>query len=81
MYNWISGADKKDLQVIVHAIGDAAIEKLLNIFERVEKENGKKDRRFRMEHVQHIDPKDVKRFAELGVIASMQLYHAADDGR
>lgn len=81
LYNWISGADKKDLQVTVHAIGDAAIKKLLNIFERVEKENGKKDRRFRMEHVQHIDPKDVKRFAELGVVASMQPYHAADDGR
>jgi predicted amidohydrolase YtcJ len=81
LYNWISGADKNDIQVTVHAIGDAAIEKLLNIFERVEKENGKKDRRFRMEHVQHIDPKDVNRFAALGVIASMQPYHAADDGR
>lgn len=80
-YKWIAGADKKNLQVTVHAIGDAAIEKVLNIFERVEKENGQKDRRFRIEHVQHIDPKDISRFQKLGVIASMQPYHAVDDGR
>lgn len=81
IYDWIAQADKKGLQVTVHAIGDAAIEKLLNYYEKIAKENGTKDRRFRIEHVQHLDPSDVERFAQLGVIASMQPYHAADDGR
>lgn len=81
LYRWISESDKKGFQVTVHAIGDEAIEKILNIFERVAEENGSSDRRFRVEHVQHIDSSDVDRFAELGVVASMQPYHAADDGR
>ncbi|MFA6946035.1 MAG: amidohydrolase family protein, partial [Pedobacter sp.] len=60
---------------------DKAIEEQLNIFERVEKENGKHDRRFRIEHAQHIAPEDLRRFKTLNVIASMQPYHAIDDGR
>jgi predicted amidohydrolase YtcJ len=67
--------------MILHAIGDRAINTQLNIFERVEKENGARDRRFRIEHAQHIAPADIPRFAKLGVIASMQPYHAIDDGR
>ncbi len=81
LYEWTLAADQADLQVTVHAIGDKAIHTLLNIFEKVEKENGAKDRRFRIEHAQHIDPNDFSRFASLGVIASMQPYHAIDDGR
>ncbi len=81
LYDWISKADKADLKLMVHAIGDRAIHTLLDIYERVASENGKKDRRFRIEHAQHIDPNDIDRFAELGVIASMQPYHAIDDGR
>ncbi|HWA35569.1 MAG TPA: amidohydrolase, partial [Cyclobacteriaceae bacterium] len=81
LYEWASAADKAGLQVTIHAIGDKAINTLLNIFERIEKENGEKDRRFRIEHAQHIYPDDIKRFAELKVIASMQPYHAIDDGR
>lgn len=81
LYDWISEADKADLHVMVHAIGDSAISTLLDIYEKVGEENGKKDRRFRVEHAQHLDPNDIKRFAELGVIASMQPYHAIDDGR
>ncbi len=81
LYQWISGADKADLQILVHAIGDKAIQSLLNIYERVIGENGSKDRRLRIEHAQHIAPEDINRFAELGVIASMQPYHAIDDGR
>ena len=81
LYNWISNADKAGQQVVIHAIGDRAINVLLNIYERVAKENGARDRRFRIEHSQHIAPGDIKRFAELGVIASMQPYHAIDDGR
>ena len=81
LYVWTSGAVKAGLHVIVHAIGDRAIRDQLDILERVEKENGPRDRRFRIEHAQHIAPPDIPRFAKLGVIASMQPYHAIDDGR
>ena len=81
MYEWIAGADKAGLQVMVHAIGDRAIGMLLDIYERVEKENGARDRRFRVEHTQHLRERDIPRFAQLDVIASMQPYHAIDDGR
>ncbi len=77
----ISGADKAGLQVEVHAIGDRANSELLDIYARVEKQNGPRDRRFRIEHAQHLRAADIPRFAELGVIASMQPYHAVDDGR
>lgn len=81
LYTWTANADKSGLQVLVHAIGDRAIRTQLDIFERVEKENGTKDRRFRIEHAQHVAPADIPRFAKLGVIPSMQPYHAIDDGR
>jgi predicted amidohydrolase YtcJ len=81
LYTWTSGADKAGLQVMVHAIGDSAIRTQLDIYQRVEQENGPRDRRFRIEHAQHIAPADIPRFAQLGVIASMQPYHAIDDGR
>lgn len=81
LYAWTSAADRAGLQVIVHAIGDRAIHTQLGIFERVERDNGARDRRFRIEHAQHILPADIPRFAKLGVIASMQPYHAIDDGR
>ncbi|MEO5904231.1 MAG: amidohydrolase [Gemmatimonadaceae bacterium] len=81
LYDWTSGADKAGLQVIVHAIGDRAINTQLNIYERVENENGKRDRRFRIEHAQHLSAGDVPRFARLGIIPSMQPYHGIDDGR
>ncbi|HMG88825.1 MAG TPA: amidohydrolase [Chryseolinea sp.] len=77
----IKSADSAGLQLMVHAIGDKAIHTLLNIFEEVIKENGERDRRFRIEHAQHIAPADFKRFAELDVIPSVQPYHAIDDGR
>ena len=78
---WTTGADRAGLQVVVHAIGDRAIRTQLDIYERVAKANGPRDRRFRIEHAQHIAPADLPRFAKLGVIASMQPYHAIDDGR
>jgi predicted amidohydrolase YtcJ len=81
LYAWTKAADAAGLQVIVHAIGDQAIRTQLDIFERVERENGPRDRRFRIEHAQHIAPADIPRFGALGVIASMQPYHAIDDGR
>ncbi len=81
LYAWTAAADKAGLQIMVHAIGDRAIRNQLDIFQRVEKENGARDRRFRIEHAQHIAPSDMPRFASLHVIASMQPYHAIDDGR
>ena len=81
LYTWISGADKAGLHVMVHAIGDRANRTLLDIFERVGKDNGARDRRFRIEHAQHLAAADIQRFGTLGVIASMQPYHAIDDGR
>lgn len=81
IYHWISEADKQNLQVTVHAIGDHANKSLLNIYQQLIKERGKKDRRLRIEHAQHLAPEDIKRFADLGIIASVQPYHAIDDGR
>jgi len=81
LYEWTAGADRAGLQVIVHAIGDRAIRAQLDIFTRVMREDAAYDRRFRIEHAQHIAPSDIARFAQLGVIASMQPYHAIDDGR
>jgi len=81
LYSWTSGADRARLHVLVHAIGDRAINLQLGIFERVGRENGVRDRRFRIEHAQHIAPADIARFGQLGVIPSMQPYHAIDDGR
>jgi predicted amidohydrolase YtcJ len=81
LYRWISGADSAGLQVAVHAIGDRANQALLDIYERVARENGPRDRRFRIEHAQHLRPEDIPRFGALEVFASMQPYHAIDDGR
>jgi predicted amidohydrolase YtcJ len=78
---WVTGADAAGLQVMVHAIGDSAIRDLLDIYLDVVETNGERDRRFRMEHAQHIAPEDIDRFATQQVIASMQPYHAIDDGR
>lgn len=74
-------ADKADLQVVVHAIGDEANAKLLDIFTQVDEQNGKRDRRFRIEHAQHLRREDYARFAKSSVIASMQPYHVVDDGK
>ncbi len=81
LYRWTSEGDKAGLQLLVHAIGDRAINTQLGIFERVALENGPRDRRFRIEHAQHIAPADIPRFARLGILPSMQPYHAIDDGR
>lgn len=78
---WISGADQAGLQVAVHAIGDKAIRFLLDTYDSVARTQGNRDRRFRIEHAQHIAPQDIERFGALRVIPSMQPYHAIDDGR
>jgi hypothetical protein len=81
MRSWISGADEAGLHVMVHAIGDRAIRELLDIYLDVAESHGDRDRRFRIEHAQHIHPDDIERFRAQNVIASMQPYHAIDDGR
>ncbi len=82
LHTWIAGADAAGLHPVVHAIGDRANHDLLDIFERVIAENGERERRrFRIEHAQHLTHDDIGRFGQLGVIPSMQPYHAIDDGR
>lgn len=77
----LRGADAAGLQLAIHAIGDRANSVVLEQFEAVVKANGPRDRRLRIEHAQHLRPQDMARLARLGVIASMQPYHAIDDGR
>src|SRR5438128_1390811 len=81
MLERVRGADRAGLQVIIHAIGDRANDTILSIYEQVERDDGDRDRRFRIEHAQHLRPQDIPRFARDRVIASMQPYHAIDDGR
>lgn len=81
MLERVRAADRAGLQVMIHAIGDRANDSILTIYEQVEKENGERDRRFRIEHAQHLRPQDIPRFARDHVVASMQPYHAIDDGR
>lgn len=79
--HWIGSADSAGLQVVVHAIGDRANALLLDIYDSVAAAHGARDRRFRIEHAQHLRIEDIGRIAKSGVIPSMQPYHAADDGR
>jgi predicted amidohydrolase YtcJ len=81
LYAEVAGADAASLQVMIHAIGDRANRTVLNIYERVAREHGPRERRFRIEHAQHLAPEDVPRFGALSVVASMQPYHCIDDGR
>jgi predicted amidohydrolase YtcJ len=78
---YIEQADRAGLSIAVHAIGDRGNAEILDIFAEVAKVNGPRDRRFRIEHAQHLRPQDYARFKELNVIASMQPYHIIDDGR
>lgn len=78
MAKWVAGADAANLHVAIHAIGDRANADVLSIFES---RPNHKERRFRVEHAQHLNPELIKRFAAGRVVASMQPYHAIDDGR
>jgi predicted amidohydrolase YtcJ len=77
----IVAADAAGLHVAVHAIGDAANHEVLDMFAEASRRNGARDRRFRIEHAQHLLAEDIPRFARQQVIASIQPYHAIDDGR
>jgi len=80
MESLASGTDQAQIQICIHAIGDRAIAEILDMYERLGG-NNPAAHRFRIEHAQHMRPQDFARFAKLGVIASMQPYHAIDDGR
>jgi predicted amidohydrolase YtcJ len=77
----VVAADAAGLQVAVHAIGDRANQIVLGFFQQAAQNNGPRDRRFRIEHAQHLKPDTIRQFARQQVIASMQPYHAIDDGR
>ncbi len=77
----IQAADRANVQVAIHAIGDRANNILLDIFERVISRDEKRDRRWRIEHAQHLLASDIERMARLRLIASVQPFHAIDDGR
>jgi len=74
-------ADAAGLQLCTHAIGDQGISIILDLYSDIVKAHGERDRRFRIEHAQHMAARDFDRFAQLHVIASVQPYHAIDDGR
>ncbi len=75
-FTWLAQeADRLGLQIFVHAIGDGAVRRTLDGFQAVRSANGARDSRHRIEHIELINPADTPRFAELGVIASMQPAH------
>lgn len=78
---YMLAADRAGLQITVHAIGDEANNVLLNYLDELNKQNGKRDRRFRLVHAQVLAPADFKRLGALGVVAEVQPYHLSDDMR
>lgn len=78
---YVAGADKAGLQIRIHAIGDKANATILDIYEKTSQANGARDRRFTIEHAQHLRQEDIKRFGSQKVVASMQPFHIIDDGR
>jgi hypothetical protein len=81
LYNYTLSADKAGLQVSLHAIGDRANYVALSLFQNITKQNPERDRRFRIEHAQHVRFSDIPLFDQSSVIASVQPYHIIDDGR
>jgi len=81
MRTWIGNADSAGLQIAVHAIGDRANAILLAIYDSVARVHGARDRRFRVEHAQHLRREDIPKFGQGRIVPSMQPYHAIDDGR
>ncbi len=79
--SWAMDGDQAGLQLITHAIGDRANDWILDVYQEVAEANGPRDRRPRVEHAQHLSVDALPRFKALGVIPSMQPYHAIDDGR
>ena len=81
MRAWVAGADSAGMQIAVHAIGDRANAIILAIYDSVARAHGARDRRFRVEHAQHLRPQEIPLFGARRIVPSMQPYHAIDDGR
>src|SRR5256714_379301 len=81
MRAWVGAADSSGLQIAVHAIGDRANAIILAIYDSVARAHGARDRRFRVEHAQHLRPQEIPLFGAHRIVPSMQPYHAIDDGR
>jgi predicted amidohydrolase YtcJ len=81
MREWMMQADAAGLQICTHAIGDRAVSTVLDLYTDVVKAHRGMERRFRIEHAQHLAAKDFARFSQLDAIASVQPYQAIDDGR
>jgi predicted amidohydrolase YtcJ len=79
--SWVVAADAAGLHPIIHAIGDRANDWILDVFQEAVEANGSRDRRFRIEHAQHLSPDASQRMGEMGVVPAVQPYHAIDDGR
>ena len=77
----VVAADKHGFQIAIHAIGDKGNHWVLNAFEKAREVNGRRDSRHRSEHAQILKPEDIPRFAQLGVVASMQPTHCITDKR
>src|SRR5256885_7496767 len=81
MREWVAAADSAGVQIAVHAIGDRANAIILAIYDSVARAHGARDRRFRVEHAQHLRPQEIPLFGARRIVPSMQPYHAIDDGR
>ena len=81
MRAWVGAADSAGLQIAVHAIGDRANAIILSIYDSATHAHGARDRRFRVEHAQHLRSQEIPLFGARRVVPSMQPYHAIDDGR
>jgi hypothetical protein len=77
----VAMVDERGLQLAVHAIGDEANHQLMDAYAYAAERRGGRRVRHRVEHAQHLLVEDIPRFAKLGVVASMQPFHKADDGR
>jgi len=75
----VADLDKRGIQIFTHAIGDRAIRVTLDAYENAAQQNGTKDRRHRIEHIEDASAEDIPRFGKLGVIASFQPLHAYPD--
>jgi len=73
---WVKRLDQEGFQIYTHAIGDASVRAVLNAYEKAMSENGKQNKRHRIEHIEMTTNIDIERFHQLGVLPSMQPIHA-----
>ena len=73
---WVKRLDKEGFQIYTHAIGDAAVRSVLDVYEKALTDNGQQNKRHRIEHIEMTTNIDIERFHQLGVLPSMQPIHA-----